>query len=66
MKHKCEYCGNKSGKTDRRGNCISCGATIETHEQYDFHEVFGVDQNYTAIMTTCVLIGSSFGLMEDE
>ena len=22
----CPYCGNKSGRTDERGNCISCGA----------------------------------------
>lgn len=25
----CQYCGNKSGKTDGRGNCISCGGPIE-------------------------------------
>jgi hypothetical protein len=25
----CEYCGNRSGKIDDRGNCISCGGPIE-------------------------------------
>lgn len=24
----CEYCGNLSGKTDKYGNCISCGAPM--------------------------------------
>jgi len=26
----CEYCNNKSGLTDHRGNCISCGAPVST------------------------------------
>lgn len=25
---ECLYCGNLSGKTDYRGNCISCGAPL--------------------------------------
>jgi len=26
--HSCHYCGNKSGRMDLRGNCISCGAQL--------------------------------------
>jgi hypothetical protein len=29
---KCGYCGNGSGKTDARGNCVSCGATLDKPE----------------------------------
>lgn len=27
---KCLYCGNLSSKTDYRGNCISCGAPLNS------------------------------------
>lgn len=30
MATKCSYCGNASGKTDNRGQCVSCGAPLHT------------------------------------
>jgi len=33
---KCEWCGNTSGLTDQRGNCISCGASFREKEQNYF------------------------------
>lgn len=36
----CTYCGNSSGKTDSRGNCISCGASFEHPKHGDHRDHF--------------------------
>lgn len=36
LKHDCEYCGNKSGKSDRRGGCVSCGAPLPKIKKREF------------------------------
>lgn len=39
----CAYCGNTSGKTDIRGNCIGCGATLPLSKLVDWFSSFNND-----------------------
>ena len=40
---KCEYCGNTSSLTDRRGNCISCGGELPIRKQEKSYNLIGND-----------------------
>lgn len=32
---ECQYCENRSGKTDGRGNCVSCGGPVEKEKDHE-------------------------------
>lgn len=43
----CEYCQNKSGLTDQRGCCISCGAPMKRQER-QYNLVGGASGGYVS------------------
>lgn len=49
---KCDYCGNTSGKTDMRGNCVSCGAQFSRDEIDVYFDLLKDDMCISTCTTT--------------